>query len=151
MLVLGEEARRNGLCTSLLERLHDSFSEDQKRSCVFSLLQNYRSHSGLLMLPSALFYKSTLQCNVPDAKAHPLAPFPLVFVCSSIDDTNAANAIGTDENEADILVKMVEKYVYNSWPEEWGERCESPGKVCIMTPSATQVNNKDHICLKMHF
>jgi exoribonuclease R/predicted ribonuclease YlaK len=140
VLVLGVEARRNGLSTSLLERLHNNFSADEQKSCVFSLLQNYRSHSGLLMLPSALFYKSTLQCNVPDAKAHPLAPFPLVFVCSSIEDTDTANAIGTDEKEAETLVKSVKKYIYNSWPEEWGESYDFTGTVCIMTPSATQRN-----------
>ena len=146
MLVLGVEARRNGLSTSLLERLHNNFSADEQKSCVFSLLQNYRSHSGLLMLPSALFYKSTLQCNVPDAKAHPLAPFPLVFVCSSIEDTDTANAIGTDEKEAETLVKSVKKYIYNSWPEEWSESYDFTGTVCIMTPSATQVSDIDHNC-----
>ena len=93
------------------------------------------------MLPSALFYKSTLQCNVPDAKAHPLAPFPLVFVCSSIEDINSANAIGTDKQEAETLVKMVKKYIYGSWPEEWGDMFDPPGQVCIMTPSSTQVKD----------
>ena len=140
MLVLGDEARRNGLSTSLLERLHNSFTADQHKSSVFSLLQNYRSHSGLLMLPSALFYKSTLQCNVPDTKAHPSAPFPLVFVCTSIEDTNIPNAVGTDEKEADTLAKAVKKYVYDSWPDEWDDMYDPPGRVCIMTPSATQVN-----------
>ena len=148
MLVLGEEARRHGLSTSLLERLHNHFTEMGQLSSVFSLLQNYRSHNSLLSLPSALFYRSTLQCNVPDAKAHPLAPFPLVFVCSSIEDISSANAVGTDEKEAETLVREVKRYVCKSWPEEWGKRCEPPGQVCIMTPSATQVRVSwvhDHI------
>ena len=140
VLVLGEEARRHGLSTSLLERLHNHFTEMGQLSSVFSLLQNHRSHNGLLSLPSALFYRSTLQCNVPDSKAHPLAPFPLVFVCSSIEDISSANAVGTDEKEAETLVREVKRYVCQTWPEEWGERCEPPGQVCIMTPSATQVS-----------
>ena len=129
--------RECGLSVSLLQRLHRHYHKYGK-ACSFSLLQNYRSHSGLLMLPSSLFYRSTLQCNVPDSNAHPLAPFPLVFVCSSIDSTPSANAMDTDEEEAKILVDEVDKYV-KSWPDEWGEREHSQDRVCIMTPSANQV------------
>ena len=143
VLVLGEEARKYGLSISLLERLHSHFTDTGQHSNMFSLLQNHRSHGGLLSLPSALFYKSTLQCNVPDTKAHPLAPFPLVFVCSSIESIPSTNAIGTDTEEAKALVREVKKY-YQSWPEEWGEMNESPGQVCIMTPSATQVKTKGY-------
>ena len=140
MLVLGEEARRHGLSTSLLERLHKHYSDSGEKSLSFSLLQNYRCHSGLLMLPSSLFYRSTLQCNIPDNMAHPIAPFPLVFVCSSIENIPSANLIGTDETEARVLVREVHKYIYESWPEEWGKRGDPPGQVCIVTPSVTQVS-----------
>ena len=92
------------------------------------------------MLPSSLFYGSTLQCCVSDAMAHPNAPFPLVFVCSSIDQTTAANSKDNDEREAAVLVEEVNKYCKTSWPTlVWGEVADPPGKVCIMTPSSTQV------------
>ena len=139
MLVLGHEARKYGLSTSLLERLHKHYNDHGDTSHLFSLLQNYRSHSGLLMLPSSLFYRSTLQCNVSDSKAHPLAPFPLVFVCSCIENIPSANSTDTDEKEAKTLVDEVKRYIFGSWPEEWEERVHSPGEVCIMSPSANQV------------
>jgi superfamily I DNA and/or RNA helicase/exoribonuclease R len=134
VLVLGDMARKHGLATSLLERIHKYYNEIGEISCSFSLLSNYRSHSGIMMLPSSLFYGSTLQCNV-NTGTHPDAPFPLVFVCSSIENISSANSNGTDEMEAMTLVNEVEKYIWNSWPEEWGQKSS---EVCIMTPSATQ-------------
>ena len=128
-------AREHGLSTSLLERIHKSYNDIGEMSCSFSLLSNYRSHSGIMMLPSSLFYESTLQCTV-NAKTHPSAPFPLVFVCSSIERISAANSSGTDEMEAKTLVNEVKKYIWDSWPVEWGKEIS---EVCIMTPSATQV------------
>ena len=92
------------------------------------------------MLPSSMFYGSTLQCCVSDAMAHPNAPFPLVFVCSSIEQTTAANSKDKDEREAAVLVEEVNKYCKTSWPTlVWGEVNDPPGKVCMMTPSSTQV------------
>lgn len=138
LLVLGEEARKYGLSTSLLERLHEEYQKIEEETT--SLLTNYRSHSGLLMLPSSLFYGSTLQCRVPDSKSHPLAQYPLVFVCSSIKQHSADNMESTDQIEAEVLVQQVQKYIADSWPSTvWGNKDDSPGKVCIMTPSPTQV------------
>ena len=91
------------------------------------------------MLPSSLFYGSTLQCNVSDGMAHPNAPFPIVFVCSSIENLSTANCKDKDEKEATTLVNEVKKYIWDSWPAVWGERANPPGRACIMTPSATQV------------
>ena len=142
LLVLGDEARKYGLSTSLLQRLHQKYNEIGETTCSFSLLCNYRSHSGLLMLPSSLFYCSTLQCNVPDTKAHPKAPFPLVFVCSSITNLSSANCKNTDEVEAKILVDEVQNYTCrNSWPAVWGKNDDpdDPSQICIMTSSAAQV------------
>ena len=95
------------------------------------------------MLPSSLFYRSTLLCNVPDAYAHPLAPFPLVFVCSNIDNNTSANCNDTDTREAETLVEEVNKYIFECWPLEWGEDVCPPGEVCIITPSVNQVSNSE--------
>lgn len=138
LLVLGEEARKHGLSISLLQRLHEQYQKIGETTN--SLLTNYRSHSGLLMLPSSLFYESTLQCRVPDSKAHPLAPYPLVFVCSSIKRTATCKIGSKDETEARVLVEQVKKYIRDSWPTTvWESQHDPPGKVCVMTPSPAQV------------
>ena len=137
-VVLGEEAQSNGLGVSLLERLHALYDKfDLKLNTgSMTLLTNYRCHSGILMLPSSLYYHSTLQCRVPDSTAHHLAPFPLTFVCSSIQQ-DLKGTPGRDESEADAIVKEVQKY-FKKWPKHWDED-EEDRKVCIMSPSADQV------------
>ena len=86
------------------------------------------------MLPSSLFYQSTLQCRVPDLESHPDAPFPLAFVCSSMEE-NLANISGINKVEAEVLVEEYNKY-FKKWPRNWS----SEEKICIMSPSANQVN-----------
>ena len=144
LLVLGEEARKHGFSISLLQRLHEQYQNIGETTN--SLLTNYRSHSGLLMLPSSLFYGSTLQCRVPDSKSHPLAPYPLVFVCSSIKNSATCKIGSTDKTEATVLVEQVKKYIADSWPTTvWGSQYDPPGKVCVMTPSPAQVYTYVHV------
>ena len=88
------------------------------------------------MLSSSLFYESTLQCRVPDSKGHPNAPFPLIFVCSSVQqDINCTP--GKNEKEAKILVKQLVKYI-QQYPINWVQGGRRP-HVCVMSPSANQV------------
>ena len=138
LLVLGNEPQQNGLGTSLLERLHKHYETlggmSQQHS--ISLLTNYRCHSGILTLPSSLFYGSTLQCRVPEESAHPDAPYPLVFVCSSLDASIQSIRNDTNEIEARHLLQQVSKFITN-WPRAWGNVDRS--QICIMTPSANQV------------
>lgn len=101
-----------------------------------TLLTNYRCHSGILMLPSSLYYESTLQCRVSNSIAHPMAPFPLVFVCSDIDESIKRTS-GVNEQEAGVLIEEVKKY-FKEWPRHWSEEEESK-EICIMSPSAAQV------------
>ncbi len=98
-----------------------------------TLLSNYRCHSGVLMLPSNLFYRSTLKCCVPDSERHPDAPFPLVFVCSSLEE-DIRNVEGVNEVEIAAVMDQVEHY-FSVWPKQW----DKEDKVCIMSPSANQV------------
>ena len=101
-----------------------------------SLLTNYRSQSGILMLPSSLFYGSTLQCRTRD-KPHPLAAYPLHFICTSLKEIKSTSHC-VDEQEAVCLLNQVQKFV-DKWPEkEWGTK--DLAKICIMSPSADQVN-----------
>lgn len=102
--------------------------------CSAALLTNYRCHSGILMLPSSLYYHSTLLCRVPDSRAHHLAPFPLTFVCSDIKSEVKCTS-GVNEKEANILIDEVKKY-FKEWPKHWDA---DDKRICIMSPSADQV------------
>ena len=135
-VVLGKEAWLNELSVSLLERLHSLYDESSllSKSISLTLLTNYRCHSGILMLPSSLYYHSTLQCRVSDSTAHHLAPFPLTFVCSDITQ-DIRGTTGVSEREANAILKEVEKY-FTKWPKHW---CKEDKKICIMSPSADQV------------
>ena len=139
LLVLGDEAQENGLGLSLLERLHKRYETLGRvaQQHTVALLTNYRCHSGILLLPSSLFYGSTLQCRVPEDSAHPDAPYPLVFVCSSLDASVQSVNKDTDESEARVLLQQVSRFVTN-WPRNWGRQDLS--KICIMTPSTNQVS-----------
>lgn len=118
-----------------MERLYESYRESNSLETHYAeLLTNYRCHSGLLMLPSHLFYESTLLCRA-NAPAHPLSPFPLVFVCSSMNKDYSKD--GLDRDEIDCLIKQVDKHV-QKWPSTWGER--DLKSLCIMSPSANQVS-----------
>lgn len=102
---------------------------------IASLLTNYRSQSGILMLPSSLFYGSTLQCRTKD-QPHPLAAYPLHFICTSLNNIKSCSH-SKDYSEAVTLLTQVKKFV-DKWPEQrWGKKDLS--KICVMSPSADQV------------
>jgi superfamily I DNA and/or RNA helicase len=80
--IVSSVARQNGLQTSLFERLlsrplysqhplsrqnvyKQSSKEGWYRPAFVNLIRNYRSHPGILMMPSAMFYNSTL---LPEAQ-----------------------------------------------------------------------------------
>lgn len=142
LLVFGDKPQQYGLGTSLLERLHKLYKDIGKVTEGYSssLLTNYRCHSGILMLPSNLFYASTLQCRVNDSESHHLAPYPLLFYCSSFRNVTS-HSKSTDEEEAKALLDVVLKFC-SSWPKgDWGEKPtrENLRKLCIMSPSPNQV------------
>ena len=137
MLVLGEEAQSYGLGVSLLERLHNEYENrdfSSKRYCSVTLLTNHRCHSGILMLPSSLYYHSTLQCGKKNDKPHHLTSFPLTFVCSDINQT-VEKTSGSSDAEANVLVEEVQKY-FKKWPKNWAKEEK---RICIMSPSPDQV------------
>lgn len=135
--MLGEIAQCHGLGLSPLERLHNKYDKAKdllSESCSATLLTNYRCHSSILMLPSSLYYQSSLLSRA-DSTTHHLAPFPLTFVCTDIEQ-EFQTIEGANEQEADALIKQVKKYL-GDWPEQWKARTK---KVCIMTPSPKQVS-----------
>lgn len=136
-MVLGDEAQENGLAVSLLERLHGLYNELRvaaRNHCV-NLVTNYRCHQGILELAEKLFYKLPLNCKIPKRSAHPDAPYPLLFFCSSIDDKAQSNT--TNKQEAEIALKLVAKFA-KQWPtEHWGRQDLS--QICFMSPTRSQV------------
>ena len=139
LLVLGEEARDNGLNKSLFERLQNLYKKTPHMSshCCASLLTNYRCHKEIVQFSSSLFYEQCLQCQVPDRVAHPAAPFPMLFVCSSVDENVQLISDNKNEHEAGIVLEQVARFVRN-WPVEWDEK--DLNKICIVTNTRSQVS-----------
>lgn len=104
-------ARDNGLGTSLLERLFEIYKESGiKDTHSSTLITNYRCHPSILMLPSSLFYQCTLLSR-SDIKAFPEYPFPLVFECSSLNQSPPANFQAENTEEAKVLVNRVIEFI----------------------------------------
>lgn len=117
VVVLSDAARSNGLGTSVIERLHVHYKAHKKplKSHETTLLTNYRSHPSILMLASSLLYECTLLSR-SHSEAHPKAPFPLVFLCTSLQEPTHSQLV-KDEAEAElIIVKMLE--FIKSWPRD---------------------------------
>ena len=138
MLVLGDEARDNGLATSLLERMirHYGNMGTVARQHVANLVTNYRCHASILKLPEALFYKVPLPCNSA-SKTHPDAAYPYLFVCSGVREGKVPGERSTSRKEAEIVMRQVKRFT-EPWPtREWGNK--SLQKVCVMSSSRSQV------------
>ena len=133
LLVLGEEARENGLKYSLMERLQELYKQFGGLAVqhMISLNTNYRCHKDLIQIPNDLFYDSKIHSLPYDASPHPRAAFPLIFVCSST--TGQVNS----QLEAQVLLEQVQYFAVSHWPTSWGAR--DLRKVCLATTSQTQV------------
>ena len=115
--VYNKTAQEEGLGTSLLERLFSVYKGTKaERSHISTLLTNYRCHPSILMLASSLFYECTLLSR-SNSKALPLAPFPVVFECSSISEGNFANLPAEDRREGMILINRMLDYIQSDWPK----------------------------------
>ena len=139
MLVLGDEAQENGLAVSLLERLHALYGKlgDVAGDHCATLVTNYRCHHGILKLAEKLFYDLELKCNIPGSAAHPAAPYPLLFYCSSIDDKVQSVDSSVNEQEAEVVLKLVAEFA-KRWPiASWGPVDLS--QMCFMSPTRSQV------------
>ena len=126
LLVLGDEARENGLKYSLLERLQILYEQYGGLALqhMVSLNTNYRCHSELVKIPNELFYNSQIKSCSRSSSS-----YPLKFVCSSI--TSQTNY----EHEAILLLQQV-----------WGFISNLPGysdrdlrNICMVMATRTQV------------
>ena len=139
MLVLGEEPQRYGLSISLLERLYDHYQElgDVAKPYCAHLTTNFRCHSAIIELARQVAYKTPLDCKVADHTAHPDAPFPLRFVCTSLDQ----NVKETKDSKCEVEVNAALKeasHFFMPWPvNNWGER--DIRNMCFLSPCRGQV------------
>ena len=102
---------------------------------------NFMYFTGILRLPSQLFYNCSLLTRSLDCYPHPNAPHTLMFICSSLEERKScSNAI--DENEAKLLFQKASYYL-SRWPDEWGKF--SFDEVCIMTRTHQQVKHALHV------
>lgn len=117
--VVSDKARDNGLGSSLLERLFDWYKRTTgqlTKSHTATLLTNYRCHPSILMMASSLFYEGTLVSR-SSSEAHPLAPYPIVFVCTSMNQNGFENCPTENVEEALLLINKMIEYII-SWPRE---------------------------------
>ena len=141
MLVLGEEARKHGLAISLLERLlsfyHSASSPPDFKKMVSFLDRCHRCHKKILNLSARLFYKTDLKIpeNEPLAN-HPKFLYPILFVCSSINETELSKTTRNRE-EAKIILDYALKIKRNWSKRVWGGDYHLD--MCAMSPSRSQV------------
>ena len=136
-VVLSEEAIRNGLADSLVERLYSCYHDNSNQQCpwIFNILSNYRNHAAIMRLPSNLFYNSTI-VSKSDSKLHPHTCYPLHFVCTSLKDGTFQDISDVHYDEADVVLNQVKKYT-ESWPKQWGKSVKSC--VGVVASSRNQV------------
>lgn len=133
-VVLSEKAEQYGLGKSLLERLHENYVAIGGAASHHShtLLKSHRSHHTEILLPSRYFYNALLECSTPETIFHPLAKYPLVFICSGSEETQC-----TEEQHARVVLEEVTKYANReNWPKEWGKATE---KICIVVSGNEEV------------
>ena len=142
MLVLGERARKNGLAKSLLERLLLTYQSthvppDFKKMISF-LDCCHRCHKDILNLSAHLFYKANLKTpeNEPSLN-HPKFPYPLLFICSGIDDKEKVKTTKNYE-EAKIILEYAELVAANWSKRIWGGQYHLD--MCAMSPTRSQVS-----------
>ena len=140
MLVLGDEAQENGLAVSLLERLqkrYEMMGVVAKPYCA-TLVTNYRCHEKIVELAEKLFYKTSLMCSVNSNSTHPDAPFPLCFICSSVDDRMKYVRNAKNYKEAEIAL-LEAANLAETWPVDgWGPKNLS--EACFMSTARSQVS-----------
>ena len=106
-------------------------------SHIFHLNVNYRCHGEIMKILNNLFYKKEIISNPVNAKCHPKAPYPLLFVCSSLSSGPVSSPMES-QKEAHIVLDFLQELVIENWPKaEWGDKNLSD--VSVIAASRTQV------------
>ena len=118
----------------MLERLQVEYKKigETAEKYLITLSCNHRCHKDILAIPHQLFYTG-LQCKAYKAETHPLAPYPLLFICSNLSPDSCS-----PEVEAQVLLDEVNKFT-QSWPENdsWG--AYDLQRIAVITSTRQQV------------
>lgn len=95
------------------------------------------SLSAILRLPSILLYDHSLLTRATDSSPHPKAPYPVMFVCSSMDKTQTSMST-FDVDEARLVVETANHYL-SQWPDCWSKF--QVDQACILARTHKQVIN----------
>ena len=137
LLVLGDLPKKNGLNVSLLQRLEKQYSLCGGQQSIATLSTNYRCHPEILNLVGKLFYNSSIKWNDYETPpvTHRRFPYPLVFVCSSLDEDVISSSDCT-EHEADVIVQKTLE-VAKGCPSSWSKQPMS--EFFVISPCEEQV------------
>ena len=105
------------------------------------LVTNYRCHKEIVKLSELLFYDTPLGSSVDEASTHPDAPYPLLYVCSCLDDIHQAVEMkpADMEKEVNIALSQMKRFLLN-WPaDRWGKKKEFP-QIVFASPTRAQVD-----------
>lgn len=149
--MFGDIPSSSSLSVSLLERLHKCYSHIGKAAQPYIkiLTTNFRSRTEILELTGNLFYETEIVAsgNI-DPHSHVKYKYPLVFVCSSVNDSKKEIVASTDKNEATVVIKILDDIVENWSKKLWGNYDRS--SLCVMSPSRAQVNRLSTHLLYLH-
>ena len=116
---------------------------------MFSYLNHcHRCHQEILNLSAKLFYKTELKIpeNEPQIN-HPKFPYPLLFVCSSIDEKETIKSTRND-HEAEVILDYAEEVAANWSKRAWGGQYHLD--MCVMSPTRSQVRFSSHFNSNKH-
>ena len=135
--VLGTITKKEGLGTSLLERLQCSYNTIGRAAKLYALEElniNYICAPGITGLLSNLFYGSSVQSS-----GHiKVLGCPYKFICSSLEETLQSPSYS--EVEASLIIQEVKKLQ--------SSQDVFPDDICIMSPSYMQV--QFNVCITLH-
>ena len=131
--MVGQKARDNGLKYSLLERLCKLYKSlgGAALDYVVQLDNNYRCHAEIMRIPNELFYNNICKCP-ENVQAHPMAPYPLIFICSSLDYKV------DPELESKVLLDKLQNLIIKNWSAEQ-KRPKQSDDLALITTSRPQV------------
>ena len=138
--VLSTTAAREGLTTSLMERLIHHFGESISRQ----LKVQYRMHAQIMGFSSQQFYQDTLEadesvsthtlCDLPNMESSPLTDSPMAFIDTAGADWHEEEepngASKRNPSEAAFVLRKIEQLVAAGL---------EPKDIAIITPYAAQV------------
>ena len=104
-------------------------------TCIFHSF--ITSYAAILRLPSILLYECLLLPRAADSVPHPEAPYPVLFICSSMDKSQT-NMSTSDIDEANLVVEKANQYL-SQWPDCWGKFYAD--QVCILARTHQQVRS----------